>query len=198
MDSPLLTKTQREHLQADFGEMSESQQSRLRDRIIGVLNDFATVWRALPPRERKKLFRKASGGSLVHDTFEPDREDHDEFRYSLISLVAFIYSGQREIGRSREDFGFLIESAIAMAESEQSLEDAPTGDLVGGYFSTFSDVDVDVLINVDKRPSLQTAQHRLETRKELTDKDIAVLARHGELDEDDLDRLAGHSDSPNE
>lgn len=193
-ESPLLTPTQRQHLTEDFGELSESQRSRLRDRISNVLREFATVWNGLPGEEREKLFRKASGGSLIHDSIKPEGETRDEFFYSLVALVAFLYSGQRDIGSSREDFEFLIELAIALAESDNDLDDPPTGDLVAGYWNSLSDIDVNAQIHVEKRPSLSKAKYRLRKDRELTDQEIAVLVRNGELSADDLDRLRNDSD----
>lgn len=193
-ESALLTPTQRENLTGNFDELSESQRSRLRDRVSSVLREFATVWSGLPDEEREKLFRKASGGSLIHDSIKPEGEKRDEFFYSLVSLVAFLYSGQSDIGSSREDFEFLIETAIALAESDNGLDSAPTGDLVAGYWNSLSDVDVGVRIHVEKKPPLTKAKHRLRKNRELTDQEIAVLVRHGELSADDLDRLADYGD----
>lgn len=63
LNSPLLTDKQRTALLGDYENLSKQARQRLRDRIIGVILDLATL-NQMPNAERKKLFKKAMQGEL--------------------------------------------------------------------------------------------------------------------------------------
>ena len=61
--SPLLTDKQYKAIVGDFETLTQPDRSRLRDRIIGIIEDFALL-AYLPDKEIDKLFRKGFGENL--------------------------------------------------------------------------------------------------------------------------------------
>jgi hypothetical protein len=158
--SPLLTPNQRDAITGDFDDLDESDRTRLRNRIISILQDFAVLNENLPADEREKIFKKALGWDLTQDNLKDDSQSRD-FMYALSSVQEFLWAGLRQNDWKVEQHERLIEEAIIRTEEEGIMPLRNQSHL---------EVQVDVDIDIERRyhPSAEEAREKYEDGYDLT------------------------------
>lgn len=180
-DSALLTPKQRKALTEEFELLDESERSRLRSRIIAVLQDFPTL-NNLPEKEREKLFKKAVGQDLNRLIDDDVMKDRSELRQGLVGLFLFIFQGLRDIGMEYDgpnEISRLLENAIMAAEG-------------------WGDVSADVEINVERYTTAEMIREKFEKGEALTDAEIGFLVRENLLTPEEFQKMQGEWEFPTE
>lgn len=180
--SYLLTDTQREALTNDFGSLSNSQRSRLRSRIIDILEDFPTLAQ-MPDDERKKLFKKATGQGLNEKRVGDEvLVEKSEFRRAVITLFQFIFSGLRDVGMEYEgtnEINRLLENAIMAVEG-------------------WGETNVEVDITVERLTTPEQIREKFEKDQPLTDAEIGFLIREDMVSMNELEEIKGEWPLPSQ
>lgn len=168
--SPLLTEKHRRALKEDFDELAKSDRTRLRDRIISILQDFATVNEHLPADERAKLFKKALGWDLTRDIQDEDRQT--VFMYGLSGIQEFIWTGLRQNDWTVEQHERLISESIRRGE-----QDAPPGIWLTDDENTEVSVAVDIDIERKHSPSTEKIIERYKQGHRLSESDAKQILK---------------------
>ncbi|MBX0322933.1 hypothetical protein EGH21_07820 [Halomicroarcula sp. F13] len=172
----LLTYDDREYLlgEKDISDASETQlRQRMRDRIRNGLVDFELLFHYLDDRDLQTIFS---------DITEPPEgseisEVYDGIRWAL----AFSYYGITE--HTHVNFERLLEEAIEIGSNRSRK--ATEGEHQKAAIASVN-IEVDWRVRfVDP----ERAMEKLRDGEWLTDKEIGALVRHGDLDNEDLERL---------
>lgn len=167
----ILSTTDREYLlgQKEY-EHPQSEANRkqdIRERVINAFQDFLILTLMLSEKERKKIFNDEISEKLL--------------QYSLESMVSFVYLGLEEDIKELEK---IIEMGVYSGANLSKISHW-SGEVV----------DVDTLIDLERRPDRSEVIQKLEQGKtdQLTPAEIGILVRSGKLDESDLDKLENTS-----
>lgn len=167
----ILSTTDREYLlgQKEY-EHPQSEANRkqdIRERVINAFQDFLILTLMLSAKERKKIFNDEISEKLL--------------QYSLESMVSFVYLGLEEDIKELEK---IIEMGVYSGANLSKISHW-SGEVV----------DVDTLIDLERRPDRSEVIQKLEQGKtdQLTPAEIGILVRSGKLDESDLDKLENTS-----
>ncbi|QSX00458.1 hypothetical protein [Haloterrigena alkaliphila] len=141
---------------------SESNRKKeIRERVGYGLKDFIYLDQFLDDEERERIFQ--------------EEFDEEELQDSITSLVAFVYLGLQQ---DEAWFEELLERGILHGANSETQER-------GAGEAT----DVTVSIDIEYNPDVESLTQRLKDGDHLTPAEIGVLARAGELDPSDLERL---------
>lgn len=175
----ILTYDDREYLfglKEDVTEGSEAQlRQRMRDRIRNGLLDFEILMYYLEDRDIQTIFDNIS------DPPWPSGSDGSEVYHGTEFALAFIYHGITEC--THANFEKLLESAIERS-SGRSREARK-----GPHHRV---ADATVNIEVDWVVGAIDHEHALEKLRSgdgLSNKELGSLVRHGDLNEEDWERL---------
>lgn len=166
-DRGILSPDDRDYLwqQSDY-EYEQSKYSareRIRNRTRNAILDFTDLEFTLEEEDRERIFASLSG----------NLEDH------LVMAVRFFYQG---LDYEADRLEAVVEQAVHEAENRRSVQQGQA------YLHS-----VDVSIDVNRSPGLEHIQTKLEAGDPLTDRELGVLVRAGELPAGQLDELADSS-----
>jgi len=174
----ILTYDDREYLldQKDVTGGSEIQlRQRLRDRIRNGLLDFELLLYCLDDQDVQTIFSNISGPFRTIGT--DGREVHDGAKYTL----AFLYFGITEF--SQVDFEELLEAAIESSGRRSSERRRGPHQWVAD-----ASVDIDVDWEIRAWDNDQIVE-KLRSGEPMTDRELGLLVRFGDLDDEDWERL---------
>lgn len=176
-DPGLLTYADREYLlgqkEVDEGAEAQSRQ-RMRDRVRNGLLDFELLFLSMSKRDINIIFDDVS------DPPWPSESDISEVYRGAEYALAFIYHGISE--HSHANFEQLLCSGIERG-TERSQK-------ARGPHHRVADVSVD--IEFDWQYNIINHEHALEKLRsgdDLTDRELGVLVRRGDLTPEDWKRL---------
>jgi hypothetical protein len=179
-DPGILTYDDRKYL---FGEKKASEgteaqlRQRLRDRIRNGLLDFEILLYCLDDRDVQTIFSEISGPTQMVDS--PAREVRD----GVLSTLAFIYFGVTEF--SHDQFDELLEDAIETSSRRSS-------ERRDGHHQWRADADVNINVNWEVHAwRNDKLMEKLRNGDPLTDRELGMIIRYGDLDDEDWQRIRG-------
>lgn len=159
----MLTQKDRDYLRD--GELPDSRQARYerkkgtRKRIRATVLDFPFLWN-MNQNERRKLFRE------TYETSRAKREFYDALQ-SMISFVYWAVDNDPEISKPFEVLETIYRHGIEAAMDGNEL----------------------IVPTIDRIPNPEAIYTRFQNGEDISEMEIAILARSGTLTEDDLDEL---------